>query len=116
MGNNLKAMRERAGYRSISEFAARMGVTRPAASMWESGARELSLDRACDICDVLHCTLDELAGRSVNCLSDDERSLLSMFRSTDARGQAMILSIARANQKTSPVSVEESVVFYANSR
>lgn len=40
-----------------------MGVNPLTYKGWETGRTRLKLDDACDIADLLHCTLDELAGR-----------------------------------------------------
>lgn len=114
MDNNLEALRRKAGFKTAADFAKRLGVSRPTVSMWESGQREMSLDRACDICDILGCTLDELAGRKSMSLSTEKIQLIRDFRSTGARGQAAILAIAQVNRGISSVSSEESVVLYGN--
>lgn len=47
---------------SGAEVARRIGVPQSTYSSWEHGV-SFSLSSACDICDVLGCTLDQLAGR-----------------------------------------------------
>lgn len=114
MDNRLRELRQRAGYKNISDLAAKLGVSRSTVSMWESGDRELYLDRACDICDILNCSLDELAGRKSMSLSATESQLIRDFRSSDARGQAAILAIAQLNRGTDSISVNESLIVYGN--
>ena len=114
MDNNLEALRRKAGFKTAADFAKRLGVSRPTVSMWESGQREMSLDRACDICDILGCTLDELAGRRSMSLSTEEQQLIRDFRSTDARGQAAILAIAQVNRGIGTIPTEKPAVIYGN--
>ena len=61
----IKELRKAAGFKSRKELAVALGgsyTVRQLAS-WETGERMLSLEQARDIADLLHCTLDELAGR-----------------------------------------------------
>lgn len=59
----LMRLRKKAGYKSRDEFASALGVNPLTYKGWETGRTRLKLDDACDIADLLHCTLDELAGR-----------------------------------------------------
>ena len=59
----LMRLRKEAGYKSRDEFASALGVNPLTYKGWETGRTRLKLDDACDIADLLHCTLDELAGR-----------------------------------------------------
>lgn len=63
MSLQLMRLRKEAGYKSRDEFAAALGVNPLTYKGWETGRTRLKLDDACDIADLLHCTLDELAGR-----------------------------------------------------
>lgn len=58
----LRELREAKGI-SGSELARRIDVPQTTYSSWEREAVPLSVRKACDICDVLGVTLDELAGR-----------------------------------------------------
>ncbi len=59
----LMRLRKEAGFRSRVEFSAALGVNPLTYKGWETGRTRLKLEDACDIADLLHCTLDELAGR-----------------------------------------------------
>lgn len=59
----LMRLRKEAGFRSRDEFSAALGVNPLTYKGWETGRTRLKLEDACDIADLLHCTLDELAGR-----------------------------------------------------
>lgn len=45
------------------DLAERLGVSPSAVSSWVYGKRDMSLERACQICDVFGKALDELACR-----------------------------------------------------
>lgn len=63
MDLQLMRLRKKAGYKNRDDFAAALGVNPLTYKGWETGRTRLKLDDACDIADLLHCTLDELAGR-----------------------------------------------------
>lgn len=63
MDLQLMRLRKKAGYKNRDDFAAALGVNPLTYKGWETGRTRLRLDDACDIADLLHCTLDELAGR-----------------------------------------------------
>lgn len=64
MNLQLMRLRKEAGYKSRDDFAHALGVNPLTYKGWETGRTRLKLEDACDIADLLHCTLDELAGRS----------------------------------------------------
>ena len=63
MNLQLMRLRKEAGYKNRDDFAAALGVKPLTYKAWETGRTRLKLSDACDIADLLHCTLDELAGR-----------------------------------------------------
>lgn len=65
MNLQLMKLRKEAGFKSRKVLADALGddYSERRIKSWEDGARMLSLKQACDIADLLHCTLDELAGR-----------------------------------------------------
>lgn len=64
MNLQLERLRKEAGYKSRRQFADALGVNERQIKAWECSERKLRLEDACVIADLLHCTLDELAGRS----------------------------------------------------
>lgn len=76
----------------------RLGVQDSRYRKWESGAAQMPIEYALMCCDILHCTMDELAGRKPVQLTDDERKLLALYRATDARGQLAIMMLAESQQ------------------
>lgn len=63
MNLQLMRLRKEAGYKSRSAIAKELGISERKYKSWETEEVRLTLDDACDIADLLHCTLDELAGR-----------------------------------------------------
>ena len=60
----LMRLRKEAGYKNRKTIADELGISERKYKSWETGEVKLTLADACDIADLLHCTLDELAGRS----------------------------------------------------
>lgn len=63
MNLQLMRLRKEAGYKSRRLVADALGISERKYKSWETEEVRLTLDDACDIADLLHCTLDELAGR-----------------------------------------------------
>lgn len=59
----LMRLRKEAGYKNRDDFAAALGINPLTYKGWETGRTRLKLEDACDIADLLRCSLDELAGR-----------------------------------------------------
>lgn len=59
----LKAIRESRGL-SQQEIADALNIPVRRYGSWERGERNMNLEDACKIADVLHCSLDEIAGSS----------------------------------------------------
>ena len=59
----LKELRKLAGYKSAQALADALGIKRGTLASWESGARDIPMDKAIKLCDLLGCSLDQLAGR-----------------------------------------------------
>lgn len=100
MKYNLQAMRKRAGFKSAREFAEHMGMSLNTYNNYEQGRNSLTLEKAWEFADELHCTLDELAGRDFHppgeVVQDPfERELVSCYRGSTAEGKANILGNAR---------------------
>lgn len=122
MDLQLKRLRKEAGYKSRSAFAEKLGTNERNIKAWELGETRLSLAQACDIADLLHCTLDELAGRDFQpvAYSDPRQqalnhsySLLDEKSKGDLAGIASTFTAdpsrlaAKSGQDSEPVVVEE---------
>lgn len=62
MGRRLRSWMVDEGM-TAEQLAKRLGVSPGTVASWTSGQRSVSLDRACQICDVFSKPLDELACR-----------------------------------------------------
>lgn len=63
MNLQLKLLRVRAGL-SQDEMAERLGIKTSRYGTWERGERMMSLEQACQVAEVLGCSLEELVGQS----------------------------------------------------
>ena len=89
----LRELREAAGL-EVKDMCRKLGVADSRYRKWESGTNGVPLDYALMICDVLHCTLDELSGHTPKVLTEDERHLLDLYRSCSPRGRETMLAMA----------------------
>ena len=64
IGKNLQRLRKEAGFRSAKSFAESVGLNPGTYTSYEQGERSFTYETAWDMADALHCTLDELGGRS----------------------------------------------------
>ena len=76
----------------------RLGVQDSRYRKWEAGAAAIPLEYACQCCDILHCSLDELAGRKPLNLAAEESELVSLYRGSNVQGRAAIMAVARSQQ------------------
>lgn len=78
---NLKLMqlRKAADYKNRDDFAAVLGVKPRTYKTWESQESNMSFAQACMVADALHCSLDELAGRTefVGSYTDQRQAALN---------------------------------------
>lgn len=123
MDIRLKSLRKSAGFKNRRQFSDALGdgYTERQIASWETGERMLSLEQACDIADLLDCTLDELAGRDLQTtIYSDPRqqalnhsySLLDEKSKVDLAGIASTFTVdpsrlaARSGQNTENELVE----------
>lgn len=96
----LKTMRMRAGL-TQEQAGQAIGKSKSAYIKLEHEDRMIGLDDAVALADAFGCTLDELAGRTPPtsiALDADEHALIDAYRSTDARGRATIVAVARSQR------------------
>ena len=91
----LRELREARGYKP-KDMCAKLGVDDSRYRKWESGTNGLPMNYAMQCCDILHCTLDELAGREERQITNDEYELLNLYRTTNPQGRAAIMAVARS--------------------
>lgn len=97
MKTNLQSIRKDRGYKSAREFAESIGIPVGTYTNYEQGTRMIALDVACELCDALHCSLDELTGRveyHVVSLENDEKRLVDANRELGDRERAALLDMA----------------------
>lgn len=71
MNLQIKQIRKRSGLNQ-KDVAAAIGVPVRTYGSWERGERNINLEDACLIADVLRCTLDELVGRKPPIITPNE--------------------------------------------
>lgn len=85
---------------SQSELAEKIGTTQNQITRWETGKRDPKASDVLKLSNALGVTVSYLLGvnnvSSSNALADDERELIDLYRSTDARGRDAIMAIARS--------------------
>lgn len=99
MDLQLMRLRKQAGYRSRDDFAKEIEVNKYTYKSWETGAAMMSLEQACQICNVLNCTLDQLAGRTPpGAAAADERleRIERAYRDMNETGRDALETSARA--------------------
>lgn len=92
----LRELREAKGI-TPRQMYERIGVQDSRYRKWESETAAIPLEFAIACCDVLGCTLDELAGRKPISLSAEERELLSCYQGSNPQGREAIMAVARAS-------------------
>ena len=122
MDLQLMRLRKKAGYKNRDDFAVALGVKPLTYKGWETGRTRPKLDDACKIADLLHCTLDELAGRdfqpaaysdprqqalnySYSMLDDRSKGELSGLAATMTADPSRLA--AKSGQDSEPVVAEE---------
>ena len=79
------------------ELGKLVGVSLRVVSAWERRETEITLDDAARVADILHCTLDELAGRdfpAASSLAPDEQRLVDTYRSAPGTQRPSILAVS----------------------
>lgn len=98
MNLRLRELRESQNI-SVATMIERLGVKDSRYRKWESQAVAMPLEFASRCCSILHCTMDELAGREQIALTADERRLLDLFRECSPRGREYLIGIAETTAK-----------------
>ncbi|ACV22613.1 Predicted transcriptional regulator [Slackia heliotrinireducens] len=82
---------------SQEDMAQRLGIKKSRYGTWERGERMMNLAQACQCCDVLGCSLDELAGREAPHLYTDRRqeTLNEDFARLDNEGKDAAMAAVR---------------------
>lgn len=113
MKTNLKELRKAAGWSNADDFAKHLGIPAKTYRNYEQGVRSMNLEVACDICNALGCTLNDI--RNVDELKmqymllslddktevkpqedSDEQRLLELYRAMDADYREALMKTAVA--------------------
>lgn len=107
----IREMRQRSGL-TQSQVADALGMSAKGYYKWEHEERDISLRDAIALADLFACTLDELAGRvppSAPAIRADEAEVVEVWRSTDERGRAAIMAVARSQRGAGAVPERSAV-------
>ena len=101
IGRQLQRLRKDAGFKSAASFAKRIGIKTGTYTSYEQGEASFSYERAWDMADALHVSLDKLGGREwppdgSPDLTADERSLVDNYRRADAEDRPALATMAAA--------------------
>ena len=95
----LKALRKQRKIKQ-SEMATALNVTQGAVANWENGIRAPSIDALPDIARLLGVSIDQLFGIQPTqkiILTDDEKRVLSAYRSADKTAQGYALELLESH-------------------
>lgn len=109
MNNRIAEVRKSRGVKQ-TELARALGIRTTRLGTWERGEREPTFLDACRIADVLHCTLDELAGRpepAIRYKDPDQLALNGYWESMNKRGRDAVLEAVRLISSSADVRVEK---------
>lgn len=99
MNLSLRDIRKRSGM-TQDQLAKAIGATKRQVGAWERGENDLPMDYAWMIADLLHCSIDDIAGRETLPimpefpLSVDEYDLLSTYRELSDSAKEALLTVA----------------------
>ena len=94
MQTKLKEIRKSRGFTG-EQIAERLGVSQSTISAWETGRTPFSLEQACQLADILRCTLDELAGRKTS-IEPQVAKIADEWRSMNSIGQEALEKASQA--------------------
>lgn len=102
---NLKEIRK-SRKMTQQELAHAVGATKRQIGAWERGENDIPMDYASTIADVLKCTMDDIAGRSVLIAETDpaEKELVDIYRNLNAHGREQLMVFARGCAASFPLN------------
>lgn len=119
MKTNLKQMRKAAGWSNADAFAKSIGIPPKTYRNYEQGVRMMGMDVACEICNALGCSVNDLVADDIEParpparqkeepLTDKERRLVDLYRQMDSTYKAMLMKnavlYARDSEKEADVA------------
>lgn len=100
MDLQLKRIRKLRGL-TQDDMAAKLRVKKSRYGTWERGERNMSLPQACEVADILDCTLDELAGRTITrTYTDKGQEIVNIcYEGMNDKGKQTLVSVAQSMEK-----------------
>lgn len=98
MEMNLKKLRL-LNKKSQKEIAESIQVTAPAYFKYENGDAKPTIENLCKLADLYNVSVDYILGRNIDefgYLSNDEKSLITMYRNLNYQNKAILLGEAKA--------------------
>lgn len=92
LGSNLQYLRKISNSMTQEKLAEYMGVSRQTVSKWESGEAYPELPKLMDLCEILHCTLDDLLRRDLAAQAEIYRSVQIVKVAGFRRAQYVMIS------------------------
>lgn len=78
MKTNLKELRKAAGWSNADDFAKHLGIPAKTYRNYEQGVRSINLEIACDICNALGCTLNDIEVFGIRNEKQTEYAVISL--------------------------------------
>lgn len=100
-GENLKRMRLENEY-TLEKLGDMLGVSPQAVYRWEVGKTEPNMRTVGKLCEIFHCTADELAGLYTEPITKDERDIIVAFRSASDEVKRIVATILNIQPKEEP--------------
>lgn len=93
-GENLKRMRIESQY-TLERLGDMLGVSPQAVYRWETGKTEPNMRTVAKLCEIFHCTADELAGVYSQPLSKEERDIVVGYRDASDEVKGIVRTILK---------------------
>ena len=101
----LARIRRMSGMTQI-QVAGRIGVSKATYSAWETGRAELGAERICALCELFHCTPNDIldyhrSSRGFAALPKEEEQLLALYRAAAPNIRKALMELIGGNVKGS---------------
>ena len=93
-GDNLRQMRISSGY-TLEKLGDLIGVSPQAVYRWEVGKTEPNMKTVARICEIFHCTADELAGYYTQPMTKTERDIVVAYRDSSEEVKGIVRTILK---------------------
>jgi len=109
MNLQLKRLRKQAGFKTQKDIATALGVPERRYASWEREEVMMSLEQACNVTELLGCTLEELVGRKSPRTYADKRqaAVNGYYESMSDDGKGTLLKVAKGLAKDGANRIEK---------